>query len=61
MTPPELEGLVLELAARGPVTNASVRAATGLDRVEALRLLERLVRAGRLQRLGERRGSRYVL
>jgi ATP-dependent DNA helicase RecG len=60
MTPAELEQLVLELAAHGPVTNAGVREATGLDRVEALRLLERLVRSGRLVRVGERRGTRYL-
>ena len=42
-----------------PLTNTRVRALTGLDRVEALALLESLVRAERLQRLGERRGTRY--
>lgn len=61
MTPSELEQLVLEMAAGGPITNAAVRRATGLDRIAALRLLERLVRAGKLRRIGQRRGTRYLL
>jgi ATP-dependent DNA helicase RecG len=61
MTPVELGRYVLDLAADGPITNAAVRQATGLDRAEALRLLDRLVREGRLRRIGERRGTRYVL
>jgi len=61
LTPADLEKFVLELAQRGPVTNASVREATGLDRIEALRLLDRLVKSGRLERAGERRGTRYLL
>ncbi len=59
LRPDELETLVEQLAADGPVTNADVRAATGLERTEALALLDRLVRAGRLIRTGERRGTRY--
>lgn len=55
-----LEQFVLELAAEGLISNADVRETTGLDRVEALRLLNRLVREGRLKRSGERRGTRYV-
>jgi ATP-dependent DNA helicase RecG len=55
----ELDEVVARLAAEGPVTNRDVRAATGLDRVEALALLERLVRGGRLRRSGQRRGTRY--
>lgn len=61
LTPADLEKLVLEMAQRGPVTNASVREATGLERVEALRLLDGLVKSGKLDREGERRGTRYVL
>lgn len=58
----ELERLVLEIAAEGePVTNARVRVRTGLDRVEALRVLDSLVGQGALYRVGERRGTRYLL
>jgi ATP-dependent DNA helicase RecG len=53
--------LVEELARSGPVTNALVRERTGLDRPHALALLNSLVEQGRLRRIGERRGSRYVL
>jgi ATP-dependent DNA helicase RecG len=49
------------MAAAMPLTNASVRERTGLDRAQALRVLDRLVGAGRLERTGERRGTRYVL
>lgn len=55
----ELEDVVAGLARDGSITNRDVRAATGLDRAEALALLDRLVRAGRLRRSGERRGTRY--
>jgi ATP-dependent DNA helicase RecG len=62
LPPEELAELVLA-DARNPesprLTNARVRALTGLDRVEALALLETLVRAERLRRVGERRGTRY--
>ncbi len=61
MSPAALEDFVAALAAEGRLTNEKVRTATGLDRAEALRLLERLVRDGRLRRLGERRGTHYVL
>ena len=57
----ELDAEVLEMArARGQVTNADVRAATGLDRSGALQVLVRLIQAGRLERRGERRGAHYV-
>lgn len=49
------------MAVEGPLTNQLVRERTGLDRVDALALFEHLVRAGKLVRLGERRGTRYVL
>jgi ATP-dependent DNA helicase RecG len=55
----ELEDVVRELAAQRDITNTDVRAATGLDRAEALALLDRLVRLGELRRTGERRGTRY--
>jgi ATP-dependent DNA helicase RecG len=57
----QLEDLVVHLATEQPVTNALVRARTGLDRTEVLRILDALVASGRLLRLGERRGVRYVL
>jgi ATP-dependent DNA helicase RecG len=60
MSPADLRTFVLELADEGPLTNASVRAATGLDRVETFRLLDQLVQEGRLYRRGERRGAHYI-
>lgn len=58
----ELEDLVMKIAEEGePLTNARVRARTGLDRVDTLRVLDSLVKQGRLVRRGERRGTRYVL
>lgn len=59
LTAAELHDLVVGLAAHGPVTNAIVRARTGLDRATTLRVLDELVRSGRLRRTGERRGTRY--
>jgi len=61
LSPADLRAFVLELAGEEPITNAKVRMATGLDRVETFRLLDQLVRAGKLQRRGERRGAHYVL
>jgi ATP-dependent DNA helicase RecG len=61
MSSADLREFVLELAGEGRLTNAKVRRETGLDRVEAFRLLDGLVRAGRLARRGERRGAHYVL
>jgi ATP-dependent DNA helicase RecG len=55
----QLDAVVLQLAAVREIANSDVRRATGLDRVEALALLDRLVRAGELVRTGERRGTRY--
>ncbi len=59
LSPEELEDVVARLARQGPITNSGVRAATGLDRAEALAVLDRLVRSGRLRRSGQRRGTRY--
>jgi ATP-dependent DNA helicase RecG len=56
----ELLALIAEMAKTGPVTNAAVRARTGLERQEVLGLLEQLVQDGELIRIGERRGTRYV-
>lgn len=55
----DLADLVARLADERPLTNAEVRRVTGLDRVESLAILARLVREGRLVRTGERRGTRY--
>jgi ATP-dependent DNA helicase RecG len=55
----ELEDVVVRLTESGPIANQDVHAATGLDRAEALALLDRLVRARRLRRTGTRRGARY--
>ncbi len=57
----ELGDLVVNLAAEQPVSNQLVRETTGLDRQAALSLLDELVSAERLVRVGERRGTRYVL
>jgi ATP-dependent DNA helicase RecG len=58
----ELEALVLALAqSEGRITNAMVRARTGLDRVATTDILSRLARSGRLRRRGERRGTYYEL
>jgi ATP-dependent DNA helicase RecG len=61
MTAAELQERVLDLATEeGSITNSLVRQRFGLERVEALRLLDKLVQSGRLRRLGQRRGTRYV-
>lgn len=56
----ELKDLVCSLAEEGPLQNADVRSRTGLDRLDALSLLGDLVDEGRLVRVGQRRGSRYL-
>jgi ATP-dependent DNA helicase RecG len=56
----ELKDLVASLANERPISNADVRARTGLDRIDALRLLNDLVEEGRLRRQGQRRGTRYA-
>ncbi len=56
----ELKDLVCEMAEEQSLQNADVRARTGLDRLDALTLLNELVAEGRLARVGQRRGSRYV-
>lgn len=57
--PRELARLIVDLGSEGPISNADVRRATGLDRNEARALLARLVKEGRLIQSGERRGTRY--
>jgi ATP-dependent DNA helicase RecG len=61
LTRDELRSLVLEMAAEGPVTNRQVRERTGLDRQDVLTLFDALVGDGQLVRVGERRGTRYVV
>lgn len=56
----EIDDLVLAMADETPVTNALLRERTGLSRPQALAVLARLVASGRLERRGERRGTRYV-
>ncbi|MEJ2868835.1 ATP-binding protein [Actinomycetospora sp. OC33-EN08] len=51
---------VLTLARSEPLTNRLLRERFALDRVEALKLLNDLVDAGDLVRVGERRGARYL-
>ena len=55
----ELARLIENLAAKGPISNADVRDATGLGRGEVRALLRRLVQEGRLIQTGQRRGTRY--
>lgn len=57
----ELFELIEGLARHGPINNADIRTATGLERTEVPALLAALVRDGRLIQIGERRGTRYVL
>ncbi|HVC14031.1 MAG TPA: ATP-binding protein [Acidimicrobiales bacterium] len=61
LSPEQLADLIEELAQERPITNAVVREHTGLDRTDAIRLLNDLVRQGRLVQTGSRRGTRYVL
>jgi ATP-dependent DNA helicase RecG len=62
LTRQALKALIVELASdhTAPLTNARVRERTGLDRAEALRLLDELVSEGMLERVGTRRGTRYL-
>ena len=52
---------VLDMAGRGPVTNAMVRQELGLPRQGAVLLLRGLVAEGMLEMRGSKRGSHYVL
>lgn len=53
---------VLALAAqRGSVSNTDVRESLGIDRADALRVLQGLVTHGRLEQFGSRRGTRYAV
>lgn len=57
----EIDEVVLKLAAEAPLTNSTLRTRLNVDRLEALRILNRLSTAGRLARRGERRGTYYTL
>jgi ATP-dependent DNA helicase RecG len=56
----ELSDLLLEMAHDAPLTNESVRQRTGLNRARARRMLQAMVDEGKLVRVGERRGARYL-
>lgn len=56
----DMEQLVLELAANGPVTNEMVRQFLAIDRVDAKRMLARLAGDGLLQLRGAGRGAHYI-
>jgi len=53
--------VLLEAAAREPLSNQRVRAITGLDRSDALKLLRQLVGGGQLVQTGTKRGTRYSI
>jgi ATP-dependent DNA helicase RecG len=57
----ELMSLIESLAEEGPISNAEVREATGLERSEVRPLLAALVSQRRLVQTGQRRGTRYRL
>lgn len=59
--PEELASLIEQMAADGPISNADVRNATGLERWKVRDLLGELVEAGRLAQTGQRRGTKYRL
>jgi hypothetical protein len=52
---------VLEAALRGPLSNEDIRAATGLDAIDARTVAKALVDRGLLTVIGQRRGTRYAL
>lgn len=58
-TDEELDQVAISMAHIGPVTNALLRERTGLDRQNALKVLQRLVDRGQLRQVGSRRGARY--
>ena len=60
LEPGEIRAAVLEMASDEPITNARVRTRFGVDRAEALKILDQLVHEGSLERRGERRGAHYV-
>jgi ATP-dependent DNA helicase RecG len=62
LTPPaELQRLRPALQGSGSIRNSDVRETLGLSYKAASRLLDRLVAEGWLERIGERRGTRYIV
>ena len=62
MEQPDYQAEVLKLAAdKGSITNTDVREAIGLDRIAAVKLFNRLVAKGLLERHGSRRGTHYTI
>ncbi|MCY3569438.1 MAG: putative DNA binding domain-containing protein [Chloroflexi bacterium] len=59
--PREHEAQVLDMALQGPVTNADIRARTGLGRAAVVQIFNRLLASGQLERCGSKRGTHYVL
>lgn len=53
----ELEQIALNIAAEAPLTNTRLRKETGLDAVQARKVLKRLVERGDLVQRGSRRGT----
>lgn len=61
LTPAEQEVRVLEYAReQGQITNRECQRLCGLSPDQAFKLLARLVRAGKLKAVGEKRGRRYI-
>jgi ATP-dependent DNA helicase RecG len=61
LTPAEQETRVLEyVQERGQITNRECRQVCGLNPDQAFKLLARLVKAGKLKAVGEKRGRRYI-
>jgi ATP-dependent DNA helicase RecG len=61
LTPAEQEGRVLEyMHERGQITNRECQRLCGLSSDQAFKLLARLVKAGKLKALGEKRGRHYI-
>ncbi len=61
ITQRDYEAEVLGLATAGSITNTDVREATGLDRTAAVRILNRLITDGLLERRGSKRGTHYTI
>ncbi len=61
LTPAEQEARVLEyVQERGQITNRECQRLCGLSSDQAFKLLARLVKAGKLKALGEKRGRHYI-